>query len=90
MLAHPFGLVSDPDAVDPLVDAGLRGLEVHYRTFDAPTVDALGAIAARKGLLATGGSDYHGHDAPRDYAGWIAGARIPDAVGETILGAIAA
>lgn len=43
-----------------LIDAGLRGLEVYYRTYDQPTVDALAAVAADLRLIATGGSDYHG------------------------------
>jgi predicted metal-dependent phosphoesterase TrpH len=43
-----------------LVAAGLRGLEVYYRTFDAATVEAVGAVARELGLIATGGSDYHG------------------------------
>jgi len=46
--------------VRELVEAGLGGLEVHYRTFDRSTVDAVGAVARSLGLLATGGTDYHG------------------------------
>lgn len=90
VLAHPFGLTRDPDAIDPLIEAGLAGLEVHYRAFPDEAVTELAAIAARKGLLATGGSDYHGHDEPRAYADWIATARVPDAVGSALLAAIAA
>lgn len=43
-----------------LVDAGLGGLEVFYRTFDQDIVDAVGEIARNLGLVATGGTDYHG------------------------------
>ena len=43
-----------------LVDAGLGGLEVYYRSFDAATVEAVGAVAATLGLVPTGGTDYHG------------------------------
>ena len=43
-----------------LVEAGLGGLEVYYRSFDAATVFAVGEVAAALGLVATGGSDYHG------------------------------
>jgi 3',5'-nucleoside bisphosphate phosphatase len=46
--------------VRELMDAGLRGLEVYYRTYDQPTVDALAALASDLRLIATGGSDYHG------------------------------
>ena len=43
-----------------LVECGLGGLEVFYRTFDRPTTDAMAETAAGLGLIATGGSDYHG------------------------------
>jgi len=43
-----------------LIGAGLGGLEVFYRTYDQDTVELLRSIAAQLGLIATGGSDYHG------------------------------
>jgi hypothetical protein len=43
-----------------LVDAGLGGLEVHYRAYDLETVRTLRAIADDLRLVITGGSDYHG------------------------------
>jgi predicted metal-dependent phosphoesterase TrpH len=43
-----------------LMEAGLAGLEVHYRTFDRPTTEAMVATAAALGLVRTGGTDYHG------------------------------
>jgi len=43
-----------------LVDEGLGGLEVYYRTFDAATVESVGETARRLRLVRTGGSDYHG------------------------------
>jgi predicted metal-dependent phosphoesterase TrpH len=46
--------------VAELVDAGLGGLEVHYRHFDAATVADMAALAASLRLVPTGGSDYHG------------------------------
>ncbi|HET9680976.1 MAG TPA: PHP domain-containing protein [Candidatus Limnocylindrales bacterium] len=48
------------DIVIELADAGLGGLEVYYRAFDRPTVDAVGGVARELRLVATGGSDYHG------------------------------
>ncbi len=66
-----------------LMDAGLRGLEVHYRTFDADTTAAVGATADALGLLRTGGSDYHGDLGT--YAEAHAGLWVPPAVGETLL-----
>lgn len=43
-----------------LRDAGLRGLEVYYRTFAPETVVLVADVAKRLGFVATGGSDYHG------------------------------
>ena len=43
-----------------LIDAGLGGLEVHYRAYGLETVRSLGRIADELRLVATGGTDYHG------------------------------
>jgi predicted metal-dependent phosphoesterase TrpH len=60
VLAHFREAPARMDVMRELVDAGLRGLEVYYRSFDAATVQAVAAVAAELGLIATGGSDYHG------------------------------
>ncbi|HEV2238973.1 MAG TPA: PHP domain-containing protein [Ktedonobacterales bacterium] len=60
-LAHPAGIADLDSIVLPnLVAAGLLGLECHYGQYDAATVRHLLALATARGLLATGGSDYHG------------------------------
>jgi predicted metal-dependent phosphoesterase TrpH len=59
-LAHFADAAVRRDLLVELKDAGLRGLEVHYRHFDAPTVAELESVAASLGFLRTGGSDYHG------------------------------
>jgi predicted metal-dependent phosphoesterase TrpH len=43
-----------------LIETGLAGLEVFYRTFDRPTVTAMQDAAREFHLVPTGGSDYHG------------------------------
>jgi predicted metal-dependent phosphoesterase TrpH len=54
----------DPAEVDrrvaELVAAGLRGLETYYAGYDAAAVGYLERLAARHGLIRTGGSDFHG------------------------------
>jgi predicted metal-dependent phosphoesterase TrpH len=60
VLAHFAEAPEKLALVHELIDAGLRGLEVYYRTYDLPTVSVLEAIAADLRLVATGGSDYHG------------------------------
>lgn len=70
-----------------LVEAGLRGLEVYYRTFDEGTVQLVADVARRFGLIATGGTDYHGDLGP--YAEAHASLWIPPEVEERLLGALA-
>ena len=60
VLAHFREAPFRPEVVRDLVDAGLGGLEVYYRTFDQATVDAMAMVAEAFGLIATGGSDFHG------------------------------
>jgi len=63
-LAHPGTLSTDPDVLDPLLDAfkamGLVGLEVYHYCHYPDALALFQSCAARYGLVATGGSDYHG------------------------------
>ena len=67
-----------------LRDAGLRGLEVYYRTFDRDTVTLVADVAKRLGFVATGGSDYHGD--LMTYAEAHATLNVPQDVGERSAG----
>jgi predicted metal-dependent phosphoesterase TrpH len=60
VLAHFSEAPVRVEVVRELVEAGLGGLEVYYRSFDSATVVAVGDVAASLGIVATGGSDYHG------------------------------
>jgi predicted metal-dependent phosphoesterase TrpH len=62
VLAHPFTTGGVESVLDRLVPAGLAGIEVDYGEYSSPERDMLRWIAARRGLIATGGSDYHGPD----------------------------
>jgi predicted metal-dependent phosphoesterase TrpH len=64
VLAHFREAPSRPDILRELVDVGLAGLEVHYRSFDAKTTAAVGTVARELSLVATGGTDYHGDLGP--------------------------
>lgn len=57
VLAHPREVT---DFIAPLVKVGLIGLEVYYSLYDAATCAALLRLAQQYGLIATGGSDFHG------------------------------
>jgi predicted metal-dependent phosphoesterase TrpH len=59
-LAHFSEAAARKDVVRELVDAGLGGLEVYYRSFDGPTTEAVKGVARELRLVETGGSDYHG------------------------------
>ena len=61
---------------------GLRGLEVHYRSWDRHRVAAVGGVATALGLVATGGSDYHGDLGP--YAETHAMLWVPPEAGEAL------
>jgi 3',5'-nucleoside bisphosphate phosphatase len=60
VLAHFADAAVKLDLVRQLTAAGLNGLEVHYRHFDAATVMALDRVARELALVPTGGSDFHG------------------------------
>lgn len=61
VLAHP-GLSQCRDIIPRLVSAGLRGLEVYHPEHPPDLVDYYREFCRRYGLVATGGSDYHGTD----------------------------
>ena len=83
VLAHFAEAPSHVELLRELVDAGLGGLEVYYRSFDAATVIAVKEVALTLGLLATGGSDYHGDTGT--YAEAHAGLWVPPDVGGALL-----
>ena len=85
VLAHFAEAPARVEVVRELIEAGLGGLEVYYRAFDAATVFAVGEVALALGLVATGGSDYHG-DAGT-YAEAHAGLWVPPEVAAGILAA---
>ncbi len=60
VLAHFSEAPRQMPLLGELREAGLRGLEVYYRTFGADTVALVADVAKRLGFVATGGSDYHG------------------------------
>jgi predicted metal-dependent phosphoesterase TrpH len=64
VLAHPLTLGLDPSALERLVgelaEAGLGGIEAIYGRYTTDQRRGLRRMAQRRGLVATGGSDYHG------------------------------
>lgn len=68
VLAHPLTLGLDPSSLEQLVgelaEAGLGGIEAIYGRYTTDERRALRRMAKRQGLVATGGSDYHGSFKP--------------------------
>ena len=58
-IAHP-GRLKDPATIERAVAAGLLGLEVFHPDHRPDKVAELSVLAARHGLIRTGGSDFHG------------------------------
>lgn len=68
VLAHPGRFRSDDDTIDDdvidrYIAAGLEGIEVYYSRHTAAMEAHYRAIAERRGLVITGGSDDHGSNA---------------------------
>jgi predicted metal-dependent phosphoesterase TrpH len=60
VLAHPYTSGGVEAVLDRLIPAGLAGMEVDYGQYAPEEREALRQTADRRGLIATGGSDYHG------------------------------
>lgn len=67
-IAHPLTIRADASTLrttfEDLRDVGLAGIEVHYPEHPPPIKAQLMAVASDLGLVATGGSDYHGSGKP--------------------------
>jgi len=75
VLAHPFTLNDPETMVIKLKAAGLVGIETYYDSYTAEEISKLVSLADRYGLIATGGSDYHGLDNSTETM--IGGADVP-------------
>jgi predicted metal-dependent phosphoesterase TrpH len=62
VLAHPTSFPDYQTMLPRLLAVGLAGLECYYGTYTAAEVQALLELAERYGLVATGGSDFHGQE----------------------------
>jgi predicted metal-dependent phosphoesterase TrpH len=73
VLAHPGIIRTDAAGLDHLlrdaVRAGIAGLECYYPLHDATAVKAFLVLAGKYGLVATGGSDFHGSVKPNAHLG---------------------
>lgn len=82
VLAHPMTMNISIEEIerfiDDLIEAGLKGIEGYHGDYTADEQAPLRDLAARRGLIATGGSDYHGDMRPdRKLPGGKAGTMVP-------------
>ncbi len=63
VLAHPRATKRD-DLIPQMVECGLQGIEVYYPTHSPGDVKRYERLAKENGLVATGGSDFHGERRP--------------------------
>jgi predicted metal-dependent phosphoesterase TrpH len=75
-VAHPETL-GDKAEMARWVELGLEGLEVYYSTHTPSDIIEYSGLARQYGLLATGGTDFHGPGSGRDQA---LGVSVPDEV----------
>jgi hypothetical protein len=85
VLAHPLTMNVTFDEVerfaDELVEAGLKGIEGYHGDWSLEDQEPLRSYADRKGLIASGGSDYHGDMRPdRRFPGGKFGVTVPEEV----------
>jgi len=95
VLAHPHYVGASPDALAALLErlkrAGLAGLEAYYTDHTEEQTRLYVELAERLGLLATGGTDYHGTIKPGIHIGWGQGSlRVPYALFERLREALEA
>lgn len=76
VLAHFSEAPTQVPLLRELQAIGLAGLEVHYISWDRATVELVASVAHQLGLIATGGSDYHGDTST--YAEAHAMLHVPD------------
>lgn len=60
VLAHPRDMENLEDLLSRLQKVGLVGLEAYYNGYSLKVVQYLASLARKYGLVASGGSDYHG------------------------------
>ncbi len=82
ILAHPGLLRLRPRALEELLgrlkEQGLEGVEAYYSEHDPATERLLASLAARLGLVVSGGSDFHGANKPDIALGrGLGGLRVP-------------
>lgn len=83
VLAHPLTASSFETIIVELKAVGLVGIEAYYDDYTSEEVAKLVDLAERHGLIATGGSDFHGLDASAETM--IGGVDVPPQSAEQLI-----
>ncbi len=75
VMAHPLTTNNLETMITELEAAGLVGIEAYYNGYTADEISRLVRLADKYGLIATGGSDYHGLEATNETV--IGGVDVP-------------
>jgi predicted metal-dependent phosphoesterase TrpH len=83
VFAHPFTLNLEAEELErftgELVEAGVKGIEGYHGDWSEPEQEVLRQLGKKRGLVVSGGSDYHGHMRPdRSLPGGKHGVVAPD------------
>jgi predicted metal-dependent phosphoesterase TrpH len=93
-LAHPGVLSPEPRVLEGLISTfkvmGLTGLEVYHHSHDPASLDFFLRCARQYGLVATGGSDYHGRPQGAQLGEMAPGQALPPHLVADLRGAHAA
>lgn len=81
IVAHP-GVSRIAGYLDALIDCGLDGIEAYHADHSPEDVEKFARMAAERGLLVSGGTDYHGPQAANPDLGT---AEVPAAAVEALL-----
>lgn len=83
VLAHPLTISNPETMAGELKAKGLVGIEAYYGNYATEEINRLVRLAEKHGLIATGGSDYHGLDANTETP--IGGAPVPIEAAEQLI-----
>lgn len=83
VLAHPLTAGDVEATIIELQATGLVGLEVYYASYSFEDLNPLLGLAYKHGLIATGGTDFHGIDETTETM--IGGADVPLRVAEQLI-----
>lgn len=83
VLAHPLTAGEVEGTIIELKAAGLIGVEVYYASYSFEEMNPLLGLAHKYGLIATGGTDYHGLDEKTETM--IGGIDVPEQAAEQLV-----